>query len=75
MPRIDGLAIGLFVTPCTIAPATAKLSPQMSTACGNCGVFSHTAVFLSMVPLFLAKNRLTPSEREPVGTNKVLRNR
>jgi len=32
MPRIDGLAIGLFVTPCISAPATAKLAPQRSAA-------------------------------------------
>ena len=32
MPRIEGLAIGLFVTPCMIAPATAKLAPQVSAA-------------------------------------------
>ena len=32
MPRMDGLAIGLFVTPCISAPATAKLAPQRSAA-------------------------------------------
>ena len=32
MPRMDGLASGLFVTPCMRAPATAKLTPQTSAA-------------------------------------------